>query len=736
MHPNEPPTDLPQSQIASLVDALRATELRAVLLADQRRCWRSGQRVLAEVYREHLPRLRQDDDLLFDLVWSEALLRQELGETPTPDEYAERFPDLAERLRRQFGLQGAVTDAGLPDPAGGSDLPERLRAVASMLSLPGSGQATPGGKAAATPEAVGESLPLPRAGVPAVGGPTLAQTPEMQQRAAQLSTTGGKSLHIEGYEVIKPPNVLLTEDGTPKITDFGLAKRVQGGPKAPAAGGLTATGAVMDTPSYMAPEQARGETKAIGPAADVYALGAILYECLTGRPPFRAATALDTLLQVISEEAVAVRQLQPGVPADLETICHKCLQKEPDKRYAAHDLAEDLRRFQAGEPIAARPVGQAERAWRWCRRNPVVAGLLTTVAAVLLLGAAVALALAVWALGERDRADHNAATARQREQDAVARKAEADDARTRADDAARRSRESERRAVREKEQKEKTLADLGYQLSVLARNYGERGEQAFRAGNVPDSLNWVLRAYEVAPPDDPLRAGYRRLLAAWARDLEKRLVHDDVVVAAACSPDGRTVLTGSHDGTARLWETATGKELGVLRHDRKVRAVAWSPDGRTVLTGSRDGTAQLWEAATGKRHATLHHGDAVAAVAWSPDGGTVLTGGWDHEARLWDPATGRELATLSHEDRVKAVAYSPDGRTVLTAGDDGTARLWEVATGKPRCVLRHDKAVGRMVQSRQPSFASLSSASVLVCGDLVARILCSCAAFLSSGRAM
>src|SRR5205807_1771712 len=126
-------------------------------------------------------------------------------------------------------------------------------------------------------------------------------------------------------------------DGTLKITDFGLAKRVEGG------GGLTATGAVMGTPSYMAPEQAGGKSKEVGPAADVYALGAILYEMLTGRPPFLAATALDTLLQVVSEEPVPVRALQPTVPRDLETICHKCLQKEPAKRYAsAEELAEEL----------------------------------------------------------------------------------------------------------------------------------------------------------------------------------------------------------------------------------------------------------------------------------------------------------------------------------------------------------------------------------------------------------
>jgi tetratricopeptide (TPR) repeat protein/tRNA A-37 threonylcarbamoyl transferase component Bud32 len=224
--------------------------------------------------------------------------------------------------------------------------------------------------------------------------------------------------HSKGivHRDLKPSNILLAEDGAPKISDFGLARRVESGP------GLTGTGDVLGTPSYMAPEQAGGDTKTAGPAADVYALGAILYECLTGRPPFLASTTAETLLQVVGQEPIAVQQFQPRTPTDLTTICHKCLQKEPHKRYpSALELAEDCAAFLAGKPILARPVGRVERAWRWCRRNRLAASLLTLTALTLISATVVAWVLALeaqyaqgvaeqqtrTALGEAKRADDN-----------------------------------------------------------------------------------------------------------------------------------------------------------------------------------------------------------------------------------------------------------------------------------------------------------------------------------------
>jgi len=217
----------------------------------------------------------------------------------------------------------------------------------------------------------------------------LGGTPLTPKDAASTLATLAEAVHaahVAGivHRDLKPANVLLTGDGTLKITDFGLAKRLD------ATTDRTATGVVLGTPSYMSPEQAAGQAREVGPGTDVYALGAILYELLTGRPPFKAATALETVLQVIADEPVRPMELQRGLPRDLEVICLKCLHKDPSRRYAsAMEVAEDLRRWQEGRPILARPAGWMERAGKWIRRNRAAASATAVVVLILALGTVV-----------------------------------------------------------------------------------------------------------------------------------------------------------------------------------------------------------------------------------------------------------------------------------------------------------------------------------------------------------
>lgn len=330
---------------------------------------------------------------------------------------------------------------------------------------------------------VGEHDALPFFSLEFVDGPSLAELIGGQPQPVALASRMCQRLaramayaHQHGiiHRDLKPANVLLTAEGEPKITDFGLAKRLESDAS------QTRSGTLMGTPNYMAPEQARGEVREVGPLADVYALGVILYEMLTGRTPFLGASILDTLHLVRTQEPVPPSRLQPKVPRDLETICLKCLEKEPAKRYAsAAALADDLDRFLAGEPIKARPLSAPERLWRWCRRNQRVAILSAAVLLLLVSLAGGSTTFSIVVSRQAEQLRQQKAVAESARDQARASERKARDAQQQAElaaDAARKA-QSQAELARQRAEKQRELA-IGAWDTLVTKVQNQLGDTA------------------------------------------------------------------------------------------------------------------------------------------------------------------------------------------------------------------------------------------------------------------
>ncbi len=704
--------------------------LTEVLLA-LRLGWERGDPPTIEQLLARHPHLAGDPDAILDLIYQEVVLREGAGQKPRLADYAGRFPELADALRLQFEVDEALTVEGQQTPAstlpatlspeGMEDLP-KLEGV-DLLDELGRGAMgvvyrgwQRGAKRPVAVKVLSGEMPAGRARneveaatrlshphivtvheVKDLGGRValvleyveggnlaekLSGKPQPPRDAAHfIEQVAWAMAYAHGRGVIhrdlKPSNILLSggpdaplAQCQPRIGDFGLAKLVE------QSAHLTKTNDVLGTPSYMAPEQAVSAGQ-VGPAADIYALGAVLYEMLTGRPPFLGQNLLDTLDQVRRLDPVPPSQLQASCPRDLEVICLKCLHKDPARRYAgARDLAEDLRRFLAGEPIKARPVGWAEWAWKWAKRRPVAAALA-------LFSAAAAVALLA--------GGYVVAGVQRRQADAALKLAG---------------------QLEERLQQSRQLLYTAQLLRIGAMvNTGPA--QGLR----------MLESEELCPPG--LRCFSWGVLHRLCRPYRHVAMLTRPSAGLALTPDGAHAVAGGADGLLTVWSPAGARVAGwrvpggavtalaaadglaaAATADGRVSlwalpggeargsfatgsgpaaGLAFGPEGRwlAVNAGKANAAVVLWDTRTLRVRRSLRGDtDPACRVAVSPDGARVACAALDESILVWDVLTGRLAAEMrGHSAPVRCVAFGPGGRQVVSGSIDGTARVWDVARG-------------------------------------------------------